>query len=228
MRPRNPTPSQRRREEIEAEILEATEAFMQASPKLNTIREQLEPSMVSDESDEHDRAAAVANEVAMFTLKRQATRNHTRKRSVTTQDFLDEALKIMNFIRTKGRPTNGLGDLEEMSELENMEDPSEQPSTGLTLERPPSREGQPSAWRNPNDKRKSDLSIMTHLQKYEEKESDSYMTSSINSEKMSRIRGAAQREGCRSRHAPGCPDRHGRAAPAGSSDRSPATTPRSG
>jgi hypothetical protein len=195
LRPRNPTPSQRRREEIEAEIMEATEAFMQASPKLNTIREQLEPSMVSDESDEHDRAAAVANEVAMFTLKRQATRSHTRKRSVTTQDFLDEALKIMNFIRTKGRPANGLGDLEEMSELENMEDPSEQPSTTLTLERPPSREGQPSAWRNPNDKRKSDLSILTHLQKYEEKESDSYMTSSINSEKMSRIRGAAQREG---------------------------------
>jgi hypothetical protein len=193
LRPRNPTPSQRRREEIEAEIMEATEAFMQASPKLNTIREQLEPSMVSDQSEEHDRAAAVANEVAMFTMKRQAMRDHNRKRSVTTQDFLDEALKIMNFIRTKGRPTSGLGDLEEASEYDTQEDASEQPSTSLTFERPPSREGHRSAWRDPN-KRESDPSVIKHLRKYQEKESDTFLNSSLNSVKISRVREAVQPE----------------------------------
>ncbi|KAF9695895.1 hypothetical protein EKO04_006070 [Ascochyta lentis] len=194
LRPRNPTPSQRRREEIEAEIMEATEAFMQASPKLNTIREQLEPSMVSDDSEEQDRATAVANEVAMFTMKRQAMRNQNRKRSVTTQDFLDEALKIMNFIRTKGRPTSGLGDLEETdAEFDIPEDASEQPSTSLTFERPPSREGHRSAWRDPN-KRDSDPSVITHLRKYEEKETDTFLNSSLNSVKISRMKTAVPPE----------------------------------
>lgn len=193
LRPRNPTPSQRRREEIEAEIMEATEAFMQATPKLNTICEQLEPSMVSDESEERYRANAVANEVAMFTMKRQAARNRTRKRSVTTQDFLDEALKIMEFIRTKGRPTSGLDDLEEASESDG-EDASQPPSAALTFERPPSREGQRSVWRNPN-MRQSASSVNIHLQKYEEKESDDFLTSSLDSEKISRIRGSVNHEG---------------------------------
>jgi hypothetical protein len=174
--------------------MEATEAFIQASPKLNTIREQLEPSMVSDDSEEQDRAAAVANEVAMFTMKRQAMRNQHRKRSVTTQDFLDEALKIMNFIRTKGRPNSGLGDLEEMDdEFDMPEEESEQPSTSLTFERPPSREGRQSAWRDPN-KRDSDPSVITHLRKYEEKESDSFLNSSLNSVKITKMRGVDQRE----------------------------------
>ncbi|KAJ4380548.1 Protein nud1 [Didymella sp. IMI 355093] len=192
LRPRNPTPSQRRREEIEAEIMEATEAFLQASPKLDTIREQLEPSMASDESDEQERAAAVANEVAMFTMKRQAMRSHHRKRSVTTQDFLDEALKIMNFIRTKGKPTSGLDDLEELSEFEMQEDTSERPSTSLTFERPPSREGQRSAWRDPNRKRESDPSIIKHLRKYQERDDDTFLSSSVNSVKITRMSGALQ------------------------------------
>ncbi|KAF3043448.1 hypothetical protein E8E12_008270 [Didymella heteroderae] len=192
LRPRNPTPSQRRREEIEAEIMEATEAFLQASPKLDTIREQLESSMVSDESDEQERAAAVANEVAMFTMKRQAMRSNHRKRSVTTQDFLDEALKIMNFIRTKGKPTSGLDDLEEMSEFEMQEDASEHPSESLTFERPPSREGQRSAWRDPNRKRESDPSVIKHLRKYQEREDDTFLSSSVNSVKISRMNGMVQ------------------------------------
>jgi hypothetical protein len=192
LRPRNPTPSQRRREEIEAEIMEATEAFLQASPKLDTIREQLEPSMHSDDEDEQERAAAVANEVAMFTMKRQAMRSNHRKRSVTTQDFLDEALKIMNFIRTKGKPAGGLDDLEELSEFDMSEDASEHPSESLTFERPPTREGQRSAWRDPNRKRESDPSVIKHLRKYQEREDDSFLSSSVNSVKISRMAGAVQ------------------------------------
>jgi hypothetical protein len=190
LRPRNPTPSQRRLDELEAEILEATEAFIQSSPKLNIIREQLEPSTTSDTETEEARATAIASEVAAFSMKKQkAMRDQGRKRSVTTQDFLDEALKIMNFIRTKGRPSSGLGSLEETeAESEFVENTEIHPSSSLTFERPPSREGRMSAWKEPN-KQQLDPNVMSHLRKYQEKDSDTFLNSSVNSLRFSRVRG---------------------------------------
>ncbi|KAG9186662.1 hypothetical protein G6011_09770 [Alternaria panax] len=196
LRPRNPTPSQRRREEIQAEIMEATEAFIQASPKLNTIREHLDSSTMSDTDTERDHAKAVANQVAAFTLRRQpGARDKTRKRSVTTQDFLDEALKIMDFIRTKGRPTSGLGSLEETeAETQLLEEVNDHPSSMLTFERPPSKEGRQSSWQDAN-KRDIDARIENHLRKYQENENDTFLNSSINSIRVSRLRGSATPEG---------------------------------
>jgi hypothetical protein len=190
LRPRNPTPSQRRRDELEAEILEATEAFILSSPKLNTIREQLEPSAASDAQSEEVRATAIASEVAAFSMKKQkAMRDQSRKRSVTTQDFLDEAVKIMNFIRTKGRPSSGLGSLEETEqESAFIEHVESSPSSSLTFERPPSREGRMSAWKEPN-KHDLDPNVMSHLRKYQEKDSDTFLNSSVNSLRFSRVRG---------------------------------------
>ncbi|CAO2650687.1 Nn.00g019790.m01.CDS01 [Neocucurbitaria sp. VM-36] len=196
LRPRNPTPSQRRRDEIHAEIMEATEAFILSSPKLNTIREQVEPSITSDPQSEQARAAVVAKEVAAFSIKGQhAMRDESRKRSVTTQDFLDEALKIMDFIRTKGRPNSGLGSLEETeAESQLLEESIEHPSSSLTFERPPSREGRLSAWKEPN-KHQLDPNVMNHLRKYQEKESDTFLDSAVNSLRISRMRGPATPEG---------------------------------
>ncbi|KAF2003219.1 hypothetical protein P154DRAFT_460943 [Amniculicola lignicola CBS 123094] len=196
LRPRNPTPSQRRKEEIHAEIIEATEAFLQSSPKLRTIREQLNSPGGFGAPSEESKAAAVASEVAAFTLKRtQAMREETRKRSVTTQDFLDEAVKIMDYIRAKGRPTSGLGSLEESdSELAFKPDADDLPSTPYTFERPPSREGRVSAWREPN-KRDLDPQVISHLRKFQEQESDHFLGSSMNSLRFSRIRGQASPEG---------------------------------
>ncbi|KAF1946098.1 hypothetical protein EJ02DRAFT_431017 [Clathrospora elynae] len=195
LRPRNPTPSQRRRDEIHAEIMEATEAFIMSSPKLNTIREQLEPSVLDTES-EQTRAKAVAHEIAAFSMRRpHAVRDKSRKRSVTTQDFLDEALKIMDFIRTKGRPTSGLGSLEETeAESEFIEEVNEHPSSSLTFERPPSREGRLSGWTEPN-KHELDPEVMNHLRKYQEKDSDTFLNSSVNSLRVSRMKGPATPEG---------------------------------
>jgi hypothetical protein len=196
LRPRNPTPSQRRREEIQAEIMEATEAFIQASPKLNTIREHLDSSIMSDTDSERDRAKAVANQIAAFTLRRQpGARDKNRKRSVTTQDFLDEALKIMDFIRTKGRPTSGLGSLEETeAETQLLEEVNDHPSSMLTFERPPSKEGRQSSWQDAN-KQNMDANVMDHLRKYQENENDTFLNSSVNSIRISRLRGSATPEG---------------------------------
>jgi hypothetical protein len=190
LRPRNPTPSQRRLDELQTEIMEATEAFIMSSPKLNSIKEQLEPSTTLDAETEEARAIAVASEVAAFSMKKQkAVRNETRKRSVTTQDFLDEAVKIMNFIRTKGRPSNELGSLEETeAESEVIDDTEIHPSSSLTFERPPTREGRESAWKEPN-KQQLDPNIMSHLQKYQEKDTDTFLNSSVNSLRLSRVRG---------------------------------------
>ncbi|KAL5116538.1 Protein nud1 [Pleosporales sp. CAS-2024a] len=192
LRPRNPTPSQRRLDELHTDILEATEAFIMSSPKLNTIREQLESPGSTDARLEEARAAAIANEVATFTLKKQkASRDESRKRSVTTQDFLDEALKIMNYIRTKGRPSSGLASLEEteQEESELVENTQVRSSTSLTFDRPPSREGRTSAWKEPN-KQQLDPTVMNHLRKYQEKDNDTFLNSSVHSLRFSRVRGS--------------------------------------
>jgi hypothetical protein len=190
LRPRNPTPSQRRLEEIEAEIIEATEAFIHSSPKMHTIREHIDPDQ-SDVPSEEARAAMIANEVAAFSMKRQQVRDQSRKKSVTTQDFLDEAVKIMNFIRAKGRPTSGLGSLEE-SEAESplARDQNGYPSIALSFDRPPSREGRLSAWTEPN-KRELDPAVMSHLRKYQEKDSDELLGSSFRSLRFSQMGGPA-------------------------------------
>jgi hypothetical protein len=188
LRPRNPTPSQRRLDELNAEIIEATEAFIQASPKMTTIREQID-QLESFEAPEESCAAIVANEVAAFSMRRQqVTRDESRKRSVTTQDFLDEAVKIMDYIRAKGRPTSGLGSLEETEdEMPTAQGKPEYPSSSLTFDRPPSREGRRSAWKEPN-KPDLDPQVMSHLRKFQEQESDNALGSSFHSLRISRIK----------------------------------------
>lgn len=189
LRPRNPTPSSKRLSELHADILEATEAFLHSSPKMNTIREHIEPIDEGNSLADEDRAAIVANEVAAFSLERQqGMRDETRKRSVTTQDFLAEAVKIMDFIRAKGKPTNGLGSLEE-SESENPAafEKMDYPSESITFDRPPTRDGRVSGWKDPN-KLKLDSQKMSHLRKYEEKESEAFEGSSFRSFGLSRDR----------------------------------------
>ncbi|KAF2267116.1 hypothetical protein CC78DRAFT_566508 [Lojkania enalia] len=191
LRPRNPTPSQRRRDDgLSAEIMEATDAFILSSPKLTTIREHLNSPGGSNTLSDESRAAVVASEVAAFSMKRvQVMKDDSRKKSVTTQDFLDEAVKIMEYIRAKGRPASGLGSLEE-TESEALIDEcnNELPSTSLSFSRPPSREGHLSEWREPN-KYELDPNVMSHLRKFQEKESDDFMGFSIRSLRFSRMRG---------------------------------------
>ncbi|KAA8565653.1 hypothetical protein EYC84_009504 [Monilinia fructicola] len=118
----------------------------------------------------------------------------SRKPSVTTQDFLDEAKKIMAGIRGKARPHSGLSSLEE-SETEmdralpsnsGADDESEdsyQESTRELFERPPSREGAPVS-RAPFIQ---DPELLDHLRKYEENsETDGVVASSIKSMAMAK------------------------------------------
>ncbi|TPX23180.1 hypothetical protein DIZ76_012506 [Coccidioides immitis] len=106
--------------------------------------------------------------------------NPIRKGSITTQDFLDEASKIMNHIRRRGGPRNGLPDLEEsviVSE-EDYGDNFSEPSTQEGFSRPPSREGggvqQPKSFNEPDPR------IISHLKRYEDSdELDVFMGASV-------------------------------------------------
>lgn len=115
--------------------------------------------------------------------------NDSRKPSVTTQDFLDEAKKIMAGIRGKSRPQSGLNSLEESeSEISSLNDANDsqnpdheesyQESTTEPFSRPPSREGGGPVPRQA--KEQSDPELLSHLKKYEEwSDFDALVASSI-------------------------------------------------
>jgi len=180
LRPRNPTPSQRRRQEMEAELYDATKHFMTSSSRLASIKERRNPAIPTEDPSEAERAKSVATEAAAFNAKAPSeTNDHERKRSVTTQDFLDEATKIMNFIRSKGKPTSDLGSLiESEPETWTPEEEDLTPASLLSISRPPTREGFKSGWRSQQPKELA-ARVINHLKKYQDADDDGFMASSL-------------------------------------------------
>jgi len=169
LRPRTPTPSQRSSQQhdsaslLEENLTSSERARRQQEQKLAKIQAELD-------STGPFRMSAAALGLGQHML------DESRKGSVTTQDFLDEAKKIMAGIRGKTRPRSGLTSLEE-SESENdrrisaeqgthddIED-SYQESTQEPFSRPPSRDGKPLL-RLPL--KQEDPALLDHLRKYQE------------------------------------------------------------
>ena len=126
-------------------------------------------------------------------IRRGQVADDSRKGSITTQDFLDEATKIMNFIRARGRLNNGLSSLTEFEEAEREEadeGPYSDESSVEGFSRPPSREIRgvqrfkvPYV---PNPR------IVSHLKKFEENdELDMFMGASAMSLRLRQIPGSA-------------------------------------
>jgi hypothetical protein len=182
LRPRNPTPGQRTRNEMEDEILNAAAEFASSSPRLEAIKGHL--AVPSTAEYEMMQARAVATEVAAFSEKvALGMKNEGRKRSVTTQDFLDEAMKIMSFIRNKGRPNSNLNSVMEFDSEQRPDDDElswEGPPAPLSLERPPTREGRRSGWRSRQGE-ELDPNVLNHLQQYQEQDDEDFMGSSLRS-----------------------------------------------
>ncbi|RAL01298.1 uncharacterized protein BO80DRAFT_406341 [Aspergillus ibericus CBS 121593] len=90
-----------------------------------------------------------------------------RKGSITTQDFLNEATKIMDIIRSKGRSAGGLSSVEE-SDAENQDESGsyEDESTREEFSRPPSREG--VDMRKLREPQEPNPRILSHLKKFQE------------------------------------------------------------
>ncbi|KAH9845020.1 Leucine-rich repeat protein [Teratosphaeria destructans] len=186
LRPRNPTPGQQRQQEIENGLREAAEEFAAQEPeKLEAVMEHIENSIAgSDEvSTLQMQAEAMAAEVASFTFKVQkpSGEHGKRKPSVTTQDFLNEAMMVMQLIRAKARPRSNLSSVEE-SEAEgnsahtdgsllDTDDP-------LRISRPPSREGGHSGWRSAAQSQ-TDARVVSHLRKFQEVDDTEFIAESI-------------------------------------------------
>ncbi|KXS99744.1 hypothetical protein AC578_10403 [Pseudocercospora eumusae] len=182
LRPRNPTPSQRRREQIEAEIRETAEQFVAEEPeRLEAVMEQIESSMATASPPSmHQQARTVANEVAKFSLRVQkASGDMTeRKRSVTTQDFFNEAVMVMRLIREKAGRQSGLGSVAESDQEGNSGlDGTHPDPSALRISRPPSREIA-SGWRSRNSEH-TDARVVSHLRKFQEKDDTEFIAQSV-------------------------------------------------
>ncbi|KAJ9210411.1 hypothetical protein DTO166G4_7968 [Paecilomyces variotii] len=92
-----------------------------------------------------------------------------RKGSITTQDFLDEATKVMNIIRAKGKTINGLESVEESRMINpDGEEASGDESTQEEFSRPPSRDG--LDLRRLREIRPHNPRVASHLKKFEERD----------------------------------------------------------
>jgi len=186
LRPRNPTPNQRRFEKPEVLIDEASDISFGSSPKMESIQRHLAVPLAPGVSQEAIEAHMVASEIAGFSQHVSlGMSDDSRKRSVTTQDFLDEAMKIMSFIRNKKRPGSDLGNLQEShleGELDDLAGTElvDDHLPGESFSRPPSREDGKGGWRSRNVHERSP-SVMDHLKKYQENDDDSFMGTSVGS-----------------------------------------------
>ena len=178
LRPRTPTPSQRSSQQRDdAPTRDAQLAAIERS----IVSQEKKIAMVQAELD-----SALTNKPS---ASKKQMQNESRKGSVTTQDYLDEAKKIMACIRGK-KGGSGLTSLEE-SEAElvvdtsrnenaaNIDHEESYESTKEPFSRPPSREGAPVS-RASN--KQQDPQLLDHLRKYEEKsEADDIVASSMKS-----------------------------------------------
>lgn len=188
LRPRTPTPTQHRKQ---AGTPGATDGIVSGLPKSRKQKGL-------DQSDRHSNTAekaieaqtrALAAELATFTVHAaENMANDSRKPSITTQDFLNEATKVMNIIRAKGKPPSALGSIEqseaeEAEEADGNEPTYDEQSTKDEFSRPPSREG--GSLRMLRTPKQSDPRVLSHLRKFEEKDDvDDVVASSLRSLKI--------------------------------------------
>lgn len=103
-------------------------------------------------------------------VKVTGVNEEVRRGSITTQDYLNEATRVMDMIRSKGRTTGGLSSVEEL-DMEDDEDNDsyDDESTREEFSRPPSREGVDlRKLREQNNE--PNPRILSHLMKFQEKD----------------------------------------------------------
>ncbi|KAL4819674.1 hypothetical protein BDW67DRAFT_182002 [Aspergillus spinulosporus] len=94
-------------------------------------------------------------------------KDEVRKGSITTQDFLNEATKVMNLIRSKGTAKSSLSKVDETDTEEHDGNESyEEESTLEEFSRPPSREG--IDLRRLREPKEPNPRILSHLKKFQE------------------------------------------------------------
>ncbi|OGM51026.1 hypothetical protein ABOM_000254 [Aspergillus bombycis] len=144
-RPRTPTPSQTR----------------------GSTRKRSSPSKNEPDVVYNDENSPLETNVPV--VKVTGVHEEIRKGSITTQDFLNEATKIMDIIRSKGRNVGGLSSVEESeAEDKNESESYEDESTREEFSRPPSREG--VDMRKLREQKETNPRVLSHLKKFQEQD----------------------------------------------------------
>ncbi|QSS53005.1 SIN component scaffold protein Cdc11 [Histoplasma capsulatum var. duboisii H88] len=180
-RPRTPTPSQIRSQVGNQEIPQTKHIY----------KPQVPLDIVQHAENKHEhKLSSIASPSHIF--------DDSRKVSITTQDFLNEATKIMDIIRARGsaKHNHGLSSVEETERLSDVaSDPdysykdAEEQSTQEEFSRPPSREGVVDLRRLREQPRKQHPRIVSHLKKFEDKDDFGlYMGGSVKSLHLNRER----------------------------------------
>ena len=135
-----------------------------------------EPSQVPAQNEDEGSAIDPPTQIvagALATVALNTVQDITygsRKASVTTADFFNEAQQIMQLIRNQGRPRSShtTADRSEVGQPTIAEESVMEESTKDEFSRPPSREGGgPPRLRNPAQ---TDARVISHLRKFEDHE----------------------------------------------------------
>ncbi|PGH32414.1 hypothetical protein GX50_04779 [[Emmonsia] crescens] len=185
-RPQTPTPSQKRSQFGNQEITQLKHGNKPPA-SLNVVQ--------NEQNNPEHKLSFIASPSHVF--------DESRKGSITTQDFLNEATKIMDIIRARGggKHNNGLSSVEETERLSEAasdadysynDDEDEEESTQEEFSRPPSREGVVDLRRVREQPHKQNPRIVSHLKKFEDKDDfELYMGGSVMSLRLDRERNVA-------------------------------------
>ncbi|CAG8361039.1 unnamed protein product [Penicillium salamii] len=150
-RPRTPTPSQIR---------------AAAESRISSYRDFSEPNF---HDNDYSDSFSFDGEGIVPLVKITGTSDTSRKGSITTQDYLNEATKIMDLIRSKGRGATGLTSVHESDvESEGDDFSYDDESTREAFSRPPSRDG--TDLRKLREVKELNPQILNHLKKYQEQD----------------------------------------------------------
>ncbi|OAL40467.1 hypothetical protein AYO20_00203 [Fonsecaea nubica] len=133
-----------------------------------------------------DLTEALAAELATFAQEAAQVNNDSRKPSLATKDYMEEANKVMQFIRSRGKPkpVAALPDITEPADVSELNADAildldiDADSTKDDFSRPPSREHVP---RHPQDRRhaRHDSRTASYLRKYREDDMDALGSTSM-------------------------------------------------
>lgn len=178
LRPRNPTPGHAQREQAFSDGMQSCTSTLLGKFDHDNANSRRFKSL--QQFGGTAKARALASEVASLRLEAHGnTISGTRKNSVSTQDYVDEAMKIMDLIRSRKQSESAMWDAREDSDDDMAKGSGDE--AGSPLDRPSSivnSKGPRKAWRDRDD-RSFDPRVLSHLKKYEETGEESFLVSSI-------------------------------------------------
>ena len=160
---RRPSGSRKSSGNVHSRTASASEA-LQTAANIGPIQEQL------------------AAELESFAKNAQQVKQDARKASLATKDYMEEANKVMEFIRARGKPKPPMPELQESNEVSELNPDAildleiDDESTKESFSRPPSREGRPMA--KPSQRHaQHDTQTANHLNKYRDPDDLEILTS---------------------------------------------------